>query len=241
MIPQRGNPGVVDYKWLSCDHPEHQNVVGIDCLAGSENTKLQVLHEIEACAGGPVMTADKVANDSSAVQPERETTERAVSVHLFAPIDSCVAFDMEGRRCYRRQLAYFSMRRLVSQTRRPSAARTRFPGATYALSPLPRLDRNAAGRVRSPASPEKWARETTVGSRQAASASCVRSHPSALIAVGLDQLCIGDWASAVGQIPRSSCLRELRKLLLAFRHGIIWRRHHIKRDVNRAMLRQRPA
>ena len=94
MIPQRGNLGVVDYKWLGCDHPEHQNVVGIDCLAGSENTKLQVLHEIEACAGGPVMTADKLQTIHRLYNLS-ETTERAVSVHIYSrPIDSCVAFAM---------------------------------------------------------------------------------------------------------------------------------------------------
>ena len=108
MIPQRGNLGVVDYKWLGCDHPEHQNVVGIDCLAGSENTKLQVLHEIEACAGGPVMTADKLQTIHRLYNLS-ETTERAVSVHIYSrPIDSCVAFDMEKQHCYRRELAYFS-------------------------------------------------------------------------------------------------------------------------------------
>src|SRR5919197_1590345 len=60
MITQRGNLAVVDYKWLGCDHPEYQNVVGIDCVAGSEHTKLEVIREVEASAGGPVVTADKL-------------------------------------------------------------------------------------------------------------------------------------------------------------------------------------
>jgi len=35
--------------------------------------------------------------------------EPAVSLHLYSrPIDSCVAFDVEQRRCYRRQLSFFS-------------------------------------------------------------------------------------------------------------------------------------
>ncbi|MBL8171622.1 MAG: cysteine dioxygenase family protein [Acidobacteria bacterium] len=127
MIPQRGNLGVVDYKWLGCDHPEHQNVVGIDCLAGSENTKLQVLHEIEACAGGPVMTADKLQTIHRLYNLS-ETTERAVSVHIYSrPIDSCVAFDMEGRRCYRRQLAYFSKYGELVPKPEPTAAPNAVP------------------------------------------------------------------------------------------------------------------
>jgi cysteine dioxygenase len=108
MITQRGNLAVVDYKWLGCDHPENQNVVGIDCLAGSDHTKLEVIREVEACAGGPVVTADKLQTIHRLYNLS-ENSERAVSIHIYSrPIDSCVAFDMENQRCYRRQLAYFS-------------------------------------------------------------------------------------------------------------------------------------
>ncbi len=108
MIPQRGNLGVVEYKWIGCDHPEYQNVVGIDCLAGSEHTKLEVIREVEACAGGPVLTADKLQTIHRLYNLS-EKTERAISIHIYSrPIDSCVAFDMESQRCYRRQLDYFS-------------------------------------------------------------------------------------------------------------------------------------
>jgi cysteine dioxygenase len=108
MITQRGNLAVIDYKWLGCDHPENQNVVGIDCLAGSDHTKLEVIREVEACAGGPVVTADKLQTIHRLYNLS-ENSERAVSIHIYSrPIDSCVAFDMENQRCYRRQLAYFS-------------------------------------------------------------------------------------------------------------------------------------
>lgn len=108
MIPQRGNLGVIDYKWLGCDHPENQNVVGIDCLAGSDHTKLQVVRAAEAHAGGPVLTADKLQTIHRLYNLS-ETTERAVSIHVYSrPIDSCVAFDMKEHHCYRRQLGYFS-------------------------------------------------------------------------------------------------------------------------------------
>lgn len=105
MIPQRGNLGVVDYKWLGCDHPENQNVVGIDCLAGSDHTKLELVREVEACAGGTVLTADKLQT----IHRLYNFDEPAVSIHVYSrPIDSCVAFDLEKQQCYRRQLAYFS-------------------------------------------------------------------------------------------------------------------------------------
>jgi cysteine dioxygenase len=108
MITQRGNLAVVDYKWLGCDHPEYQNVVGLDCLAGSEHTNLEVTREVEACAGGPVLTADKLQTIHRLYNLS-DNAERAVSIHIYSrPIDSCVAFDMENQRCYRRQLAYFS-------------------------------------------------------------------------------------------------------------------------------------
>jgi cysteine dioxygenase len=108
MITQRGNLAVVDYKWLGCDHPEYQNVVGLDCVAGSEHTKLEVTREVEASAGGPVVTADKLQTIHRLYNLSADT-ERAISIHVYSrPIDSCVAFDMENQRCYRRQLGYFS-------------------------------------------------------------------------------------------------------------------------------------
>jgi len=108
MITQCGNLGVVDYKWLGCDHPENQNVVGLDCLAGSDHTRLEIVREIEACASGPVITADKLQTIHRLYNLS-ENSERAVSIHIYSrPIDSCVAFDMERNQCYRRQLGYFS-------------------------------------------------------------------------------------------------------------------------------------
>jgi cysteine dioxygenase len=107
MITQRGNLKVVDYKWLGCDHPEYQNVVGIDCVAGSDHIQLDRIREVDACAGGPVLTADKLQTIHQLFNDESK--DRAVSIHVYSrPIDSCVAFDMQNQRCYRRELAYYS-------------------------------------------------------------------------------------------------------------------------------------
>jgi cysteine dioxygenase len=95
----------VDYKWLGCDHPEKQNVVGMDCLAGSDHIQLDRLREVDGCAGGPVLTADKLQT----IHQLFNADERSVSIHIYSkPIDSCVAFDMVNNTCYRRELSYFS-------------------------------------------------------------------------------------------------------------------------------------
>jgi len=105
MLTQRGSLKVVDYKWLGCDHPEYQNVVGIDCLAGSDHIQLDRIREVDAAAGGPVLTADKLQT----IHQLMNGNERAISIHVYSrPIDSCVAFDLERQRCYRRELGYFS-------------------------------------------------------------------------------------------------------------------------------------
>jgi cysteine dioxygenase len=105
MMTQRGTLSVVDYKWLGCDHPENQNVVGLDCLAGSDHIRLERLKEIEASAGGEVVTADKLQT----IHQLFNRDERAITIHIYSrPIDSCVAFDLEGAHCYRRRLSYFS-------------------------------------------------------------------------------------------------------------------------------------
>jgi cysteine dioxygenase len=121
MMIQRGNLMVVDYKWLGCDHPEYQNVVGMDCLAGSDHVRLDRLRETEAYSGGPILTVDKIQTIHQLFNLE-ETHERAVSIHIYSrPIDSCVAFDMEKNHCYRRQLAYFSKYGEIVQIAAPAA------------------------------------------------------------------------------------------------------------------------
>lgn len=105
MLTQRGNISVVDYKWLGCDHPEHQNVVGLDCTAESDHIKLERVREVECCSGGPVVTADKLQT----IHQLFNAGEQTISIHIYSrPIDSCVAFDMQKNHCYRRQLSYFS-------------------------------------------------------------------------------------------------------------------------------------
>jgi cysteine dioxygenase len=105
MLTQRGTLHMVDYRWRGCDHPEYQNVVGLDCLAGSDHIQLEQLRELDAWSGGPVLTADKLQT----IHQLFNYDEPAISLHLYSrPIDSCVAFDLEKQHCYRRELSYFS-------------------------------------------------------------------------------------------------------------------------------------
>ena len=118
MITQRGALKVVDYKWLGCDHPENQNVVGLDCLAGSDHIELDQVREVDAYTGGPVLTADKLQSIHRLAN-NGDPGERAVSIHIYSrPIDSCVAYDIDNKRCYRRELSYFSMHGEIVAPRR---------------------------------------------------------------------------------------------------------------------------
>ncbi len=81
-------------------------MVGLDCLAGATELELQRLQVQECYPGGPVNTVDKRRTIHQVVVSGHEP---AVSIHVYSrPIDSCVAFDLEGRRCYRRQLSFHS-------------------------------------------------------------------------------------------------------------------------------------
>ena len=106
MAVQQGHLAVVNYKYLGCNAADNQNVAGLDCLAGA--TELDIdRREVQECyPGGAVNTVDKVQTIHQVVVQGREPV---VSLHIYSrPIDSCVAFDLEQRRCYRRELSYYS-------------------------------------------------------------------------------------------------------------------------------------
>ena len=106
MAVQQGHLAVVNYKYLGCNAADNQNVSGLDCLAGATELEIDRRDVQECYPGGPVNTVDKVQTIHQVVVQGKEPV---VSLHIYSrPIDSCVAFDLEGRRCYRRQLSYFS-------------------------------------------------------------------------------------------------------------------------------------
>jgi cysteine dioxygenase len=97
---------VENYRKIGCDKPENQNVVGIDCLAGATKIEMEHIGTELAIPLGPVNTVDKLQTIHR-IRNKSEWNEPAVSMHVYSrPIDSCVVFDMDAQRCYRRELKY---------------------------------------------------------------------------------------------------------------------------------------
>jgi cysteine dioxygenase len=97
---------VENYRKVDCNRPENQQVVGLDCLAGATRIEMEHLNDEIAVPGGPLNTVDKTQTIHRILN-RAEWNQPAVSVHVYSrPIDSCVVFDMEAQRCYRRDLKY---------------------------------------------------------------------------------------------------------------------------------------
>lgn len=106
MSVERGALAVINYKWTGCNAAHNQNIGGLDCLAGATELSLDRLAVQECFPQGPVNTVDRVQTIHQVVVQGKEPV---VSIHVYSkPIDSCVAFDLEARRCYRRTLRFHS-------------------------------------------------------------------------------------------------------------------------------------
>jgi len=106
MSVEQGALAVINYKWLGCNASDNQNVSGMDCLAGATELDLDRREVQECFPGGPVNAVDKVQTIHQVVLQGKEP---AISIHVYSrPIDSCVAFDLDKRSCYRRQLSFYS-------------------------------------------------------------------------------------------------------------------------------------
>ena len=108
MSIAQGEATIHNYKYVSCNCPEHQNVVGMDCLAGATRIELDRLDTVGCTTSGPIYCVDKL---QSIHQIENRDAAKAgcVSLHIYSlPIDSCVAFDLKNQRCFRRTFSYYS-------------------------------------------------------------------------------------------------------------------------------------
>ena len=106
MTMIEGKLRVENYRKVECNRPENQQVVGLDCLAGATRIEMEYLHDELAVPGGPLNTVDKTQTIHRILNPA-EWNERARSMHVYSrPIDSCVVFDLDGQRCFRRDLKY---------------------------------------------------------------------------------------------------------------------------------------
>jgi len=94
------------YKHISCNASENQNVVHIDCLGGATELQLDKIGSQTCAQGTGMVTVDKL---QTIHQIENAGSTGCISLHVYSkPFDSCVAFDLEKQRCYRRSLSYFS-------------------------------------------------------------------------------------------------------------------------------------
>ena len=125
MMVNRGIAEVTNYKWLGCNASEGQNIGGVDCLAGATEIRL-AKEKVETCdRGGHVNSVDR---ERTIHQVAVLGDEPVVSVHIYSrPIESCVAFDLEAPRCYRRQLRYYSKYGDVVMTEAEVQGLTRVP------------------------------------------------------------------------------------------------------------------
>ena len=106
MTMIEGKLQVENYRKVDCNRPENQQVVGIDCLAGATRIEMEHLHDELAVPGGPLNTVDKTQTIHR-IMNRSEWNQPAVSMHVYSrPIDSCVVFDMDAQRCFRRDLKY---------------------------------------------------------------------------------------------------------------------------------------
>jgi cysteine dioxygenase len=106
MTMIEGKLKVENYRKVECNRPEAQQVVGLDCLTGATKIEMQHLQDEFAVPGGPLNTVDKTQTIHRIVNAA-EWNQRAVSMHVYSlPIDSCVVFDMDAQRCFRRDLKY---------------------------------------------------------------------------------------------------------------------------------------
>jgi cysteine dioxygenase len=106
-MPQ-GEVQIHNYHYVSCNAPENQNVVGMDCLGGATEIDLERVNTMTSYQNGPIYTVDK-QHTIHQIECADQAKAGTVSLHIYSlPIDSCVAFDLEHQRCFRRSLAYFS-------------------------------------------------------------------------------------------------------------------------------------
>jgi cysteine dioxygenase len=107
MTVPHGNVTVENFRHVSCNAEENQNVVGLDCLGGATRINMERLEKTDWCGSDAVATVDKIHTIHRISNSEND--EGAISLHIYSkPFDSCVAFDLEKQRCFRRTLNYYS-------------------------------------------------------------------------------------------------------------------------------------
>jgi cysteine dioxygenase len=106
MVMLQGKLVVENYRKVRCNAAENEQVVGLDCLAGATELEMELVDTELAIPGGPINTVDKTQTIHRIIN-RAEWNEPAISLHVYSrPIDSCVVFDVQAQRCFRRDLKY---------------------------------------------------------------------------------------------------------------------------------------
>lgn len=108
MSIAQGEVAVHNYRYISCNAPENQNVVGIDCLGGATHIELARVGSEQCSTASGISTVDKLQTIHQ-IENVDPSEQGCISLHIYSkPFDSCIAFDLEHHRCFRRTLHYFS-------------------------------------------------------------------------------------------------------------------------------------
>lgn len=106
-VPQ-GEVVIDNFHHESCNAPENQNVVGIDCLGGATKIHLEPVGSLRCNDSSGVAIVSKLQSIHRIMNND-PSAAGCISLHIYSkPFDSCIAFDLEHQRCFRRTLSYFS-------------------------------------------------------------------------------------------------------------------------------------
>lgn len=108
MTMPQGEVDIHNYKYVRCNAPENMNVVGIDCLGGATHIELDRIRTDHCVSEGPVAIVDK-SQTIHQIENADPARSGVISLHVYSlPIDSCIAFDLNKQRCFRKTLRYYS-------------------------------------------------------------------------------------------------------------------------------------
>ena len=108
MAVAQGEMAVHNYNYVSCNAPQNQEVLGMDCLAGATHIELDRDGTDVCNEDSPTACVDK-HHTIHQIENVDKTKVGCVSLHVYAPpIDSCVGFDLEKQKCFRKTLSYYS-------------------------------------------------------------------------------------------------------------------------------------
>ena len=106
MVVVDGRLKVENFRQVSCNKPENEQVSGMDCIAGATEIEMERIESELVEPWSALNTVDKTQTIHKITNPA-EWNQRAVSLHIYSqPIDSCVVFDKATGSCGRREMKY---------------------------------------------------------------------------------------------------------------------------------------